>query len=86
MTLSIASSVCQSYVHKVCSDRPFEREARLTCSCGAGVCDADDLRLEHSESDAVELGRLLFWLMVVGYRCMPELSTHISVSCSNAWS
>ena len=43
------------------------RGSRLTCSRDAGVCEADDLRSEHSESDAVELGRLLFWLMVVGY-------------------
>ena len=46
---------------------PQVRGSPLTCSGDAGVCDADDLRSEHSESDAVELGRLLFWLMVVGY-------------------
>jgi len=53
--------------HPLGPERPSGYRSQLICSCDAGVCDADDLRSEHSESDAVELGRLLFWVMVVGY-------------------
>ena len=33
----------------------------------AGTSDDEELRSTHSESNAVELARLLYWLMVVGY-------------------
>ena len=67
------------FVHRLLGMPRAQRMVRSWCSCTvskqrqarsnvAGVSDTDDLRAEHSESDAVELGRLLFWLMVVGYR------------------